>query len=405
MPRRRNGDGLYKRPDGTYHYDVGKGVDRITIATGKHDRRAARAIVKQELAQRKIAISRSLDRNNVQIAPIAGKTYLLGEVLERWIEKYRATNKSDRNFRVGSYWARRLVDELGADKPICMIMAHDIRKIANRYRDEKANPSGRRWKEATINRRVLDPMRGMYNLAAGELQVNNLPYIAWSTIGRRPHNERTRYLRTHEMVALVKVAPDKDALVHEFLWLTGIRVGTVVHLRWSDVDEELGIISIRNKGGAAHVVPLSPETRQIIGLVRADHHEFVFTYRNSYSRDRMPLTYDSFLKRARKTFRRAGIADYVVHDHRHTAACLVFVASKFNMYAVKELLGHRNIKSCERYVHLDKDLLRNDLIKISSWAPRLVENVTKTSLLFSDGPPALSIAFLRANDNLPDSRR
>ncbi|MCJ2121772.1 tyrosine-type recombinase/integrase [Methylobacterium sp. J-077] len=405
MPRRRNGDGLYKRPDGTYHYDVGKGVDRITIATGKHDRRAARDVVKDELAQRKFAMARSLDRNAVQTAPMSGKTYLLGEVLEQWIQKHRTTNRNDRNFRNNSRSARQLVDELGADKPICMIRAHDLRKIANRYRDEKTSPTGRKLKEATINRRVLDPMRGMYNLALKELQVKNLPYIVWSTIGRRPHNERARYLRAHEMEALVKEAPDKDALVHEFMWLTGIRVGAVVNLRWSDIDERLGVISIRNKGGAIHGIPLTPETRQIIGLVRGDHPEFVFTYRNNRLRKRTPLTYCTFFKRARKTFNCAGLVDYVLHDHRHTAACLIFVASNFNMYAVKELLGHKDISSCERYVHLDKERLRQDLMKISSWAPSIVGCETKMSLFFSDGPPALSIAFLRANDNLPASRR
>jgi len=336
---------------------------------------------------------------------MTGKTYLLGEVLERWIEKYRTTNKNDRNFRNGSRCARRLIDELGADKPICMITAHDIRKIANRYRNEKTSPSGRRLKEATITRCVVDPMRGMYNFALKELQIKNLPYIAWSTIGRRPHNARTRYLRPHEMEALVKEAPDKDALVHEFMWLTGIRVGAVVNLRWSDIDERLGVISIRNKGGAIHGIPLTPQTRQIIGLVRGDHPEFVFTYRNNRSRKRMPLTYYTFFKRARETFDRTGLVDYVLHDHRHTAACLIFVASGFNMYAVKELLGHRDISSCERYVHLDKERLRQDMMKISSWAPSVVGDETKTSLFFSDGPPALSIAFLRANDNLPDSRR
>ncbi|WCS24863.1 site-specific integrase [Methylobacterium sp. NMS14P] len=244
----------------------------------------------------------------------------------------------------------------------------------------------------------------MYNLALTEFGATNLPFIKWTTIGRTPRNARSRYLRAAEMESIIRACTDRDAFLHEFTWLTGIRIRCILDLRWTDIDFDLGLITAARKGGGTYAVPLTPDTRRLLEAVRG-HPTHVFTYTCRRTGAWKPFTYTAMAKRAAQTFRRAGVDDYRLHDHRHTAACLALVASGFNIYAVQELLGHANRNSTDRYVHLDKSRLRAELGKITSWKD--FERVGKASAspFFSDGPPDLSIAYARANDNFERPRR
>src|SRR5262249_30096541 len=47
----------------------------------------------------------------------------------------------------------------------------------------------------------------------------------------------------------------------------------------------------------------------------------------------------------------AGVADFRIHDLRHTGATRTLRASK-NLRAVKEMLGHADIKTTMRYAHV-----------------------------------------------------
>jgi integrase len=56
----------------------------------------------------------------------------------------------------------------------------------------------------------------------------------------------------------------------------------------------------------------------------------------------------------RRLARRAGVAGYRWHDHRHTAGTRVLRACG-NLKVVKELLRHESIETTLRYAHVLKD--------------------------------------------------
>jgi len=59
----------------------------------------------------------------------------------------------------------------------------------------------------------------------------------------------------------------------------------------------------------------------------------------------------------------AGIHNFHFHDLRHTAASWL-VMQGADLLAVKEILGHRDLKTTQRYAHLSPTYLRTALDKL-----------------------------------------
>ena len=55
----------------------------------------------------------------------------------------------------------------------------------------------------------------------------------------------------------------------------------------------------------------------------------------------------------RRTFNRAGLKDCSVHTLRHTHASRL-VQNGLNLYEVKEVLGHADIRTTMRYAHIEQ---------------------------------------------------
>jgi site-specific recombinase XerD len=56
---------------------------------------------------------------------------------------------------------------------------------------------------------------------------------------------------------------------------------------------------------------------------------------------------------ARRIFDRAGLSDCSFHTLRHTLASRL-IQNGLNIYEVKEILGHTDIKTTMRYAHLER---------------------------------------------------
>jgi len=62
----------------------------------------------------------------------------------------------------------------------------------------------------------------------------------------------------------------------------------------------------------------------------------------------------------------AGIENFRFHDLRHTAASWM-VMEGVSLYAVKEILGHADIKTTQRYAHLSPGYLENEIGKLDNY--------------------------------------
>jgi integrase/recombinase XerC len=168
-----------------------------------------------------------------------------------------------------------------------------------------------------------------------------------------------------EYKALLQVAgenPRDFAIVMLFLQ-SGLRVSELVNLKVGDVSFETREMTIRQgKGRKDRIVPLIGQAAEALKsylAVRPDsEYEHVFLARNKTSMDPRSVRY-----RIHKYYQEAGIKKKAsVHTLRHTFSTHQ-VASGLPLPQLKEILGHRQLETTYKYVHLVKTGLRENMEK------------------------------------------
>ena len=144
--------------------------------------------------------------------------------------------------------------------------------------------------------------------------------------------------------------PNKiPTLIIRFALYSGKRKGEILNLQWPDIDLRNGFITLREtKNGSIQKAPLNRHCIQIIEEARAlkKNSPYVFP-----SRTGNRYYYGGIDKCWRLIRKKAGI-NIRFHDLRHTYASYLASSGKVDIYTLKELLGHSDIKMTQRYAHL-----------------------------------------------------
>jgi integrase len=134
---------------------------------------------------------------------------------------------------------------------------------------------------------------------------------------------------------------------------TGLRKSEQLNLQWRDVDFRQGLLQVRNsKPGDSRYIPMNAAVVQALKtLPRRIHSPFVFAGRKAEAHmNDLPKYWEEYLKKAK-------IENFHWHDLRHTFASRLVMAGA-DLYTVKKLLGHHDMKMTERYAHLAPDFLK-----------------------------------------------
>lgn len=142
---------------------------------------------------------------------------------------------------------------------------------------------------------------------------------------------------------------------------TGLRIGELLALEWTDVDSESGIITVskslvrrhlsRPKNGKARYARLSHEAKlELARLPRIGTRVFL--------RDHVTEPYNLAWRTLARAGRRARLRRVGWHLLRHTFATSV-VAAGAPLRQVQEALGHGSLAMTQRYAHVTPDHLRD----------------------------------------------
>lgn len=147
-------------------------------------------------------------------------------------------------------------------------------------------------------------------------------------------------------------------LIIRFALYTGRRKGEILALKWRDVDLVKKFVTItKAKNGMIQTYPINRKAMSIImraKVLKRGRCPYVFPNRNGNSYHHS----GGFDKTWRLIRKKAGLPTTRFHDLRHTFASWIASSGKVDIYTLKELLGHSDIKMTQRYAHLINGALR-----------------------------------------------
>jgi integrase len=185
--------------------------------------------------------------------------------------------------------------------------------------------------------------------AIHEAETTGVPWVVDAEKPTSKHTPKTE--------RITRLSPFAGAAIRLLLF-TGCRLREVLHLRWSDVDFERGMLNLSDsKTGRKSVILNAPALAVIDALPRLG--EFVI-HGEQTDKPR------SDLKRPWAVVcKRAGLEGVRIHDLRHSFAS-VGVGAGHGLPIVGKLLGHSDASSTARYAHLDADPVRRASNSIAS---------------------------------------
>lgn len=180
-------------------------------------------------------------------------------------------------------------------------------------------------------------------------------------IERYREDRRDRWLSDPELARLLAVLnqhPNQRAAnAVRLQLLTGARIGEVLRARWSDIDFVRGVWikpSHHTKQKRTEYLPLSNAALRLLsGMREATDPKAVYLFPGEV--DGKPLQH--IKKFWRGVVRAADLADYRLHDNRHTHASHL-VSNGLSLEIVGRLLGHTNPLTTKRYAHIADSPLR-----------------------------------------------
>jgi integrase len=210
---------------------------------------------------------------------------------------------------------------------------------------------------ATVNRE-LALLKRMFNLAiAWDLFLALNPFRKVKFF--REFNTGLRVLSPEEETGLLQEAAPYVQDVIRFALNTGLRIGEVFSLRWSQVDLEKRILSVfAPKTEKVREIPINAECLKVLQAWRLGmKNEFVF-YNPETGKPFVDLKAGLAI-----ACHKAGILGVSWHTLRHTFASRL-VDRGVDIVTVKELLGHSSITVTMRYTHTNLENKRAAVEKL-----------------------------------------
>ena len=234
----------------------------------------------------------------------------------------------------------------------------DIRFYLMYLKDEKHDDN------SSVSRK-LSSLRGLYKYMANEGIVKT---NVFSLVNAPKKSKKLpRYFEYNELEELFLV-PDtntslgqRDLLLLEMLYATGVRVGELVNIKIKDIDMGRRNIIILGKGNKERYVIYGEYCEEILKLylnegrvlLNSKNSEYLFLNKNGGNLTERGVRYilDSLIE---KTSINKKISPHMI---RHSFATHL-LNEGCDLLTVQKLLGHESIKATQIYTHVTTDRLK-----------------------------------------------
>lgn len=235
----------------------------------------------------------------------------------------------------------------------------DLRFYLMYLKDEKADSN------SSIDRK-LSSLRGFYKYLVSNGVVNNNFFLLVN--GLKKEKKLPRYFEYNELEELFRV-PDirtplgqRDRVILELLYATGIRVGELINIRLNDINFSERQIIILGKGNKERIVTFGDYCDEELRIYLDDGYkklninslEYIFLNNNGEQITERGIRYilDKLIK---KTSINKRISPHML---RHSFATHL-LNEGCDLLTVQKLLGHESISATQVYTHVSIDRLKD----------------------------------------------
>ena len=234
----------------------------------------------------------------------------------------------------------------------------DIRFYLMYLKDERGDNN------SSIDRK-LSALRGFYKFLANNNYIDSNPFKLVN--GLKKSKKLPRYFEYNELEELFNVCDletpigQRDRLLLEMLYATGVRVGELVNIKVNDIDLGTRNILILGKGNKERFVIYGEYCEEILKLYLNDgrvllntkNSDYLFLNKNGGNLGERGVRFilDSLIE---KTSINKKISPHMI---RHSFATHL-LNEGCDLLTVQKLLGHESIKATQIYTHVTTDRLK-----------------------------------------------
>jgi integrase len=286
------------------------------------------------------------------------------DVFTIYLTYSQANKRSDQSWKREEQLTRLHIVPVVKNLPLQKIAPFHLERMKKRMADGGSSPRTIRYALAVV--------RQVFNFAIREgLFMGQNPAAGSKVLRPKADNRKIRYLRRDEADLLLKELAKESTDIHDMSLLslyTGMRFGEVASLRWADVDLFQGVLMVVDtKSAKNRAAFITPEVKTMLSRRGpGDPEELVFPPPkgdNSKPRPQIEKAYYkivSLLFNQNLTDKRLRVN---FHTLRHTFASWL-VENGTDLYLVKELLGHSDLKITERYAHIGDNQLKQAVMRL-----------------------------------------
>lgn len=158
----------------------------------------------------------------------------------------------------------------------------------------------------------------------------------------------------------------RNRAIMETLYGCGLRVSELVNLEMGNIYADEHYLVVQGKGDKQRIVPMSDRSideihaylpeREMLSIAPSDRH-ILFLNRRGRRLTRVMIFY--IIKRLAEA---AGIRRNISpHTLRHSFATHLLEGGA-NLRAIQQMLGHESIATTEIYLHVDRSMLRSEIL-------------------------------------------
>lgn len=218
--------------------------------------------------------------------------------------------------------------------------------------------------------RIVSGIKSFFRFMKLEGNLDSNPSLLLESPALRRHLPEV--LRVDEIDAMIgaidmeKAEGQRNRAIMETLYGCGLRVSELINLEISKLYFDEQFIMVHGKGDKERIVPISPQAireikdylpdRALLPVKRGEEN-ILFLNRRGHRLTRVMIFY--IIKQLAEA---AGIRKEVSpHTLRHSFATHLLEGGA-NLRAIQQMLGHEDISTTEIYLHIDRSMLRAEIL-------------------------------------------